>query len=109
MPELTGVSADGINLLHHAVKCSDKSPKHLEMIKTIITKKEGMVNAGDKYNETPLHYVVKLPRESALRKLLECPSIDFSCQNNNGKTALHLAIHNNTNILKLLLNAIGKQ
>ena len=109
MPELSGVSADGTNLLHHAVKCSDKSPKHLEMIKTIITKKEGMVNAGDKFNETPLHYAVKLPRESAVRKLLECPSIDFSCQNNNGKTALHLAIHSNTNILKLLLNAIDKQ
>ena len=109
MPELSGVSADGINLLHHAVKCSDKSPKHLEMIKTIMTKKEGMLNAGDKFNETPLHYAVKLSRESALRKLLECPSIDFSCQNNNGQTALHLAIHNNTNILKLLLNAIDKQ
>ena len=35
MPELSGVSADGINLLHHAVICSDKSPKHLEMIKTL--------------------------------------------------------------------------
>ena len=108
MPEFSGVSADGINLLHHAVKCSDKSSKHLEMIKAIITKKEGMVNAGDKSNETPLHYAVKLPRESALSKLLECPSIDFSCQNRDGKTALHLAIYSNTNILKLLLNAIDK-
>ena len=109
MPELSGVSAGGFNLLHHAVICSDKSSRHLEMIKAILTKKEGMINAGDKYNETPLHYAVKLSRESALRKLLECPSIDFSSQNNNGKTALHLAIYSNTNILKLLLNAIDKQ
>ena len=108
MPEFSGVSADGTNLLHHAVKCSDKSPRHLEMIKTIITKKEGMINAGDKSNETPLHYAVKLSRESALKELLECPSIDFSCQNNNGMTALHLAIHSNTNILELLFNAIDK-
>ena len=108
VPEFSGVSTDGINLLHHAVKCCDKSPKHLEMIETIITKKKGMVNAGDKYNETPLHYAVKLSRESELKKLLECPSIDFSCQNNNGMTALHLAVYSNTNILKLLFNAIDK-
>ena len=108
IPEFSGVDADGSNLLHHAVKCSDTSPKHLEMIKTIITKKTEMVNASDKSDETPLHYAVKLSRESALRKLLECPSIDISCQNHRGLTALHLAIDSRTNVLTILLNAIDQ-
>ena len=100
IPEFSCVSADVSNLLHHAVKCSDKSLKHLRMIE--------IVNASDMSNETPLHYAVTLSRESALIKLLECPSIDFSCQNHRGLTALHLAITRSTNVLTILLNAIDK-
>ena len=107
-PEFSGVGADGSNLLHHAVKCSDTSPKHLGMITKIIIDNQEMINAGDNSNETPLHYAVRLPRESALRKLLECPSINLSCQNKKGMTALHLAVYVKTNVLKLLLNAISK-
>ncbi|KAI6658460.1 Ankyrin repeat protein [Oopsacas minuta] len=103
--EFSGVDS-GASPLHSAVKYSNKSNEHLNMINVILSKRKEMLNTKDNSNETPLHYAVKLKMEKALHLLLASNSIDLSCQNHQGMTALHLAIQSNTNILRAILNKI---
>ena len=68
------------------------------------------VNATDKYGESALHFAVAYELYDATEKLLSSPEIDLSLKNQNGKTALDLAIEfKNQKIIDLIENHIAKQ
>ena len=93
---IDGVGENGSSLLHYAVVIDDKHGKQIEMMKAIIRRREQLLNSRDLNNQTPLHYAVINMKLQVLECLLQKSSLDLTCQDHLGNSALHCAAGSKT-------------
>ena len=91
-----GIGENGSSLLHYAVTIEDKHGKQTEMMNSIIRKGEQLLNSRDSNKQTPLHYAVVNVKLEALECLLQNSSLDLTCQDHLGNSALHYAAESKT-------------
>ena len=94
--EIEGVGENGSSLLHYAVTIDDKHGKHTKTINAIIRKREKSLNSRDSNKQTPLHYAVINMKLEALECFLQNSSLDLTCQDHLGNSALHCAAQSKT-------------
>ncbi|XP_055380788.1 poly [ADP-ribose] polymerase tankyrase-2 [Condylostylus longicornis] len=98
---------DSITPLMEVCRCNIKNLKdisHLIKIVTLLLEKGAVINISDKYGMTPFLFACESGHLSILHELL--PHVSLEAHNNEGKTAIFIAIENNRKeVVKFLIES----
>ena len=76
----------------------------IETLYNILKRNPSLVNAKDQKNETFLSYAIKRRNTDVAEFILTSPVLDYSYQDQNGNSYLHLAVINQLeNIIRILI------